>query len=216
MIETHVCPACPKKSYAAIVLGASAGGFKAYSTIFEALPVDFALPLLMVQHLHHEDEGAFALHLAKTSQLSVVEPCDKEHITPGQVYVAPAGYHMLVERNGDISLSTEEKVNWSRPSIDALFESAAEMWGSQLVAVILSGASSDGAAGIKAVKVSGGLTLAQNPASAEHSLMPQAAINTGFVDEVLTLDEIITRIISLNAPFLNTPVSKRSKASGVI
>lgn len=187
------------ENYKAVVMGASAGGFKAYSAIVAALPSDFALPLLLVQHLHRDDEGGFAQHLARMAKLSVVEPCDKEHITPGQIYLAPAGYHMLIERNGTVSLSTEEKVNWSRPSIDVLFESAAEVWGTQVVAVILSGASSDGAAGIRTIKSCGGLTLAQNPASAEQPLMPQAAIETGCVDEVLALEEIIRRIIALGA-----------------
>ena len=130
--------------------------------------------------------------------------------------MAPAGYHMLIERTGTISLSTEEKVNWSRPSIDVLFESAAEMWGDQVVAVILSGASSDGAAGIRMIKSFGGLTLAQNPATAEQPLMPQAAIDTGAVDEVLSLEEIIRRITALNVRSKKTHSNLAVTGSGVI
>jgi len=197
MTEMALNPAC-SRIYEAVVMGASAGGLKVFTAILAALPSDFALPVLMVQHLHREDDGAFAEYLARISKLPVVEPCDKEYIRPGRIYVAPAGYHMLVERNGTISLSIEEKVNWSRPSIDVLFESAAEMWGERVVAVILSGASRDGAAGIRMIKLFGGVTIAQIPATAEQPLMPQAAIETGYVDEMLTLEEIIQRISKLN------------------
>ncbi len=183
--------------YEAVVLGGSAGGFKVFSAIVDALPLDFALPVLLVQHLHHDDDGAFAEHLGAVSKLPVIEPCDKELITGGRVYVAPAGYHMLVEQNGTIALSIEEKVNWSRPSIDVLFESAARIWGEWVVAVILSGASNDGAAGIQAIKRAGGLTIAQRPESAEYPFMPQAAINSGAVAEVLTIGEAIARIAGL-------------------
>lgn len=184
----------------AVVMGGSAGGFKAFSAILEALPGDFALPVLLVQHLHRDDDGAFASHLATKSKLPVIEPCDKEPIAGGHVYIAPAGYHMLVEQNGTIALSTEEKINWSRPSIDVLFESAARFWGERVMAVILSGASNDGTSGILAVKAAGGLTIAQKPDSAEYPLMPQSAIESGAVDEVLLIEEIIFRIAGLRPP----------------
>jgi len=182
---------------ATVVMGGSAGGFAAFTTILAALPPDFALPILLVQHLHPNDAGAFALHLASATKLPVIEPCDKERIDRGQVYTAPADYHMLVERNGTVALSTEEKVHWSRPSIDVLFESAARALGERVIAVLLSGASVDGAAGIRAVKAAGGLTIAQDPATAEYPLMPRAAIDTGAVDEVLTVEEIGRRLAEL-------------------
>lgn len=185
--------------YDVVVMGASAGGFRAFTAILEALPADFPLPILLVQHLHAEDAGGFARHLASVSRMPVVEPDDKETIRPGWVHVAPAGYHMLVEHAGTIALSVDEKVNWSRPSIDVLFESAAEIWGDRVFAAILSGASNDGSAGILALKRAGALTIAQHPAEAEHSLMPQAAIDTGAVDEILTIDEIIARLIGMSA-----------------
>lgn len=189
-------PTCALRG-AAVVMGGSAGGFAAFTAILAALPPDFALPILLAQHLHPNDEGSFALHLANSSRLTVIEPCDKERIERGQVYTAPADYHMLVERNGTIALSTEEKVNWSRPSIDVLFESAAWALGERVIAVLLSGASVDGAAGIRAVKAAGGLTIAQDPATAEYPLMPRAAIDTGAVDEVLTVEEIGRRLVEL-------------------
>lgn len=178
------------RSWEAVVIGGSAGAFKAFSEIVRSLPADFALPLLLVQHLHPNDQGLFARNLAGIARLPVVEPCDKELIAPGCIYAAPADYHMLVERNGTIALSTGERVNWSRPSIDVLFESAALAWGERVIAVILTGASSDGTAGIRAVKAAGGLTIAQDPATAEYPLMPRAAIDSGAVDRVLTMAEL--------------------------
>jgi two-component system, chemotaxis family, protein-glutamate methylesterase/glutaminase len=189
-------PSCAFRG-AAVVMGGSAGGFTAVTSILAALSTDFALPILLVQHLHPNDEGSFSLHLASIARLPVIEPCDKERIERGQVYTAPADYHMLVERNGTIALSTEEKVHWSRPSIDVLFESAARALGERVIAVLLSGASVDGAAGIRAVKAAGGLTIAQDPATAEYPLMPRAAIDTGAVDEVLTVEEIGRRLVEL-------------------
>jgi two-component system, chemotaxis family, protein-glutamate methylesterase/glutaminase len=184
-------------SYKAIVMGGSAGGFEALSVILSSLPSDFDLPVLVVQHLHAGDAGSFARHLARATRLTVVEPCDKERIARGRVYVAPANYHMLVEQNQTIALSVDEKVNWSRPSIDVLFESAARAFGESMIAVILSGASADGAKGMLAVRKAGGLTIAQDPASAGIPVMPKSAIDAGGVGEVLGLEEIGQRLIEL-------------------
>lgn len=184
-------------SCAAIVIGGSAGSLAALEAILSALPADFAPPILVVEHLHASDDGAFARHLAHASVLPVIEPCDKDPIEGGRVYTAPANYHLLVEREGTISLSVSEKVNWSRPSIDVLFESASRVWRDALVAVILSGASADGAKGLGAVKAAGGRTFAQDPASAEIPFMPQAAIAAGAVDEVLPLAHIARRLLEL-------------------
>ncbi len=183
--------------YKAVVMGGSAGGFEALDAILSALPKDFMLPILVVQHLHPSDDGSFVRHVARTTRLSVVEPCDKERIGCGCVYAAPANYHMLVERNGTIALSVNEKINWSRPSIDVLFESAARVWGESLIAVILSGANNDGTKGMRAVKEAGGLAIVQEPASATTPVMPQAAIDAGAVNEVLELKEIGQRLIEL-------------------
>jgi len=171
-------------------VGGSAGGLDALADIFSGLPEDFGLPILVVQHLHPSDEGSFAQYLVRISRMPVIEPCDKEPIVPGRVYAAPANYHMLVEKSGCVGLSVDARVNWSRPSLDVLFESAAHAWGAFVVAVILSGANTDGAQGMKAVKSVGGLTIAQDPATAEASLMPQAAIDEAGVDEILTPEEI--------------------------
>ncbi len=190
-------PPCFVCHHKAVVMGGSAGGFKAFSAILSPLPPGFSLPILVVQHLRPDDDGLFAWHLANTTRLPVIEPCDKQQIERGHVYVAPANYHMLVEQSGTIALSVEEKVNWSRPSIDVLFESAALAWGERVIAILLSGANGDGAAGMLTIKESGGLTIAQDPTTAEYPVMPQAAIDRGAVDEILSLEEIGQRLVEL-------------------
>lgn len=178
------------EAFRAVVIGGSTGGVEALTAILPALPGDFALPVLLVQHLHPSDDGALAGHFGRECALPVIEPCDKERIERGRVYAAPANYHMLVERDGAISLSVDERVNWSRPSIDVLFESAARVRGKAVIAVILSGASADGAAGMHAIKAAGGLTMAQDPATAETPVMPQAAIDAGVIDEIMPAEDI--------------------------
>lgn len=198
-MRTQAAAQNPRPSSKVVVIGCSAGGFMALTGILSAILPDFALPVLVVQHLHPDDNGSFARHLAGTAGLPVIEACDKEQIQPGHIYTAPANYHMLLEQDGTIALTLDEKVNWSRPSIDVLFESAACALGPRLIAVILSGANTDGAAGVCAIKAAGGLVLAQDPATAEFPVMPQAAIGTGAVDEVLPLQEIGQRLAELGA-----------------
>jgi two-component system, chemotaxis family, protein-glutamate methylesterase/glutaminase len=181
----------------AVVIGGSAGAGVPLGVILSTLPADCELSILIVQHLHASDGGSFAEHMAGMTRLSVVEPCDKARIERGRVYTAPANYHMLVEREGTICLSVDERVAWSRPSIDVLFESAVLAWGEAVVAVILSGANADGTKGMRAVKEGGGLTIAQSPASAEYPVMPQAAISAGAVSEVLCAEDIGRRLAKL-------------------
>jgi two-component system chemotaxis response regulator CheB len=183
--------------YDSVVIGGSAGGIQACSAILAALPPGFAMPVLLVQHLHPGEKGAFSRHMGSVARLPVIEAGDKDLIEPGRVYIAPADYHMRIAMDRTISLSREEKVHRSRPSIDVLFESAALVLGKKVIAVILSGASADGTAGLQAIKAAGGLTLAQDPAMAEFPLMPRTAINTGAVDEVLTTEEIGQRLLAL-------------------
>ncbi|HPQ67500.1 MAG TPA: chemotaxis protein CheB [bacterium] len=174
----------------AIVIGASAGGFAALTELFSVFPADFNLPILVVEHLHHEDNGRFSYHLGEITPIPVIEPCDKEQIKSGCIYVAPANYHMLAESDGTIALSIDPKVGWSRPSIDVLFESAAHLWKNKLIAVILTGANADGAKGMKMVKEFGGTMVAQDPTTAESPSMPQYAINMAGITNVLSLQEI--------------------------
>jgi two-component system chemotaxis response regulator CheB len=184
-------------SYEAAVIGASAGGGKALDGILGRLPAGFTLPLLIVQHLHPTDDGCFAEQLAARNNRCVVSPCDKQRIEPGWIYVAPPDYHMLVEKSRSIALSVDEKVMWSRPSIDVLFDSAARVWKQGLIAILLSGANSDGAEGMRTVWSFGGLTIAQDPLTAEHPVMPQAAIELGVVQEVLDIPQIAGRLAEL-------------------
>jgi two-component system chemotaxis response regulator CheB len=179
-------------------MGASAGGLQALAIILGGLESDFTLPILVVQHLHATDDGRFAAHLGDLTTLEVVEPCDKEPIVAGQVYVAPANYHMLVETDETIALSIDERVNHSRPSIDVLFESAAHVFGARLIAVILSGASHDGALGMCAVNAHGGLAIAQDPEGAEHPVMPRAAIQAAGIQTVLPPRGIAERLSELS------------------
>ena len=188
-----------KHRYRGIVIGGSAGGTVALDALLAGLAPSFGLPLLVVQHLHATDGGAFVRHLERVARLRVAEVVDKCPVEPGCIYAAPADYHMLVERNDTISLSIDGRVNWSRPSIDVLFESAAMAWGCSAVAVILSGANSDGANGIQAIHRAGGFTIAQDPRTAEVPTMPRAAIDTGAIDEILGPGQMAAALIRLGS-----------------
>lgn len=177
-------------SYRAIVMGASAGGLNAIMTIVSALPADFKLPIVVVQHLSPISDSYWISHIDRASAVTVKEADEKEKIEGGVVYVAPPNYHLMIERNETLSLSVDVKVNYARPSIDVLFESAADAYKDQLIGVVLTGSNSDGAAGLRRIKSYGGLAVAQQPDTAESSFMPAAAIEATEVDYILTLSEI--------------------------
>lgn len=176
--------------YDAIVIGTSAGGLFALSSIVEILPADFQLPIIVVQHRSKEERTLLEEVLQAKSKIRIKQADEKEKIERGIVYFAPADYHLLIERDHTFSLSCDERVNFSRPSIDVLFETAAEVYATKLLAIILTGANSDGAAGIKYVRKLGGTTIAQDPASAQFQDMPAAAIHTGYVEHIFTLEKI--------------------------
>lgn len=173
--------------YDAIVIGASAGGFAALSHLLPRLPQSLPQTVVVVQHLHPEGGEYMVEFLDQHSSLPVKEAEDKEQLMPGVVYIAPAQYHLLIERDRTFSLSIDDKVNYSRPSIDVLFESAAQVYGPRLIGLILTGANADGAAGLAQIKARGGLTVVQDPGTAEVSYMPQAAIDASQVDHILDL-----------------------------
>jgi two-component system chemotaxis response regulator CheB len=183
----------------AIVLGSSAGGLQALQAALGPLPATFPAPLIAVQHLHRDDHGRFAAHLDESLELAVVEAVDKLPLRAGRLHVAPANYHLLVERDQSLALSVDPKVNWTRPSIDVLFESAARVFGAELVAVVLSGANRDGAQGLRQVTTRGGRGLVQDPATAANPVMPQAALDHGCVDaeDVLPAQLIGGRLLAL-------------------
>lgn len=174
----------------AIVIGASAGALEALSTILPRLPAAYPLPVMVVVHLPAGKDCRLAELLSAKCQVRVREAEDKEPIEAGAVYLAPPDYHLLVEANDRLSLSSEEPINYSRPSIDVLFESAADVYGSGLIGVVLTGANNDGAAGLSIIRRAGGTVIVQRPDLAQSSPMPRAALEACPEALVLSLPEI--------------------------
>jgi two-component system chemotaxis response regulator CheB len=183
--------------YKAIVIGVSSGGMNALKIILPSLPADFALPVIIVQHVGARSDGTWIELLNNISPLRIKEADEKEKIEKGNVYVAPPNYHLLVEKDETFSLSVDEKVNYARPAIDVLFESAAEAYKDELIGIILTGSNSDGTAGIEKIKMHGGLTIAQDPETAESSYMPASAIATNKIDHVLSIEKIINLLLKI-------------------
>ncbi len=176
-----------------IVIGCSAGGVKAICKLLSQWPISESHAIVIVQHIA-EDSKDMAEIISMRLHNKVQEAEDKQFIAANSIYLAPPGYHLLIEEDKSFSLSFDEKVKFSRPSIDVLFKSAAECYQTHLIAMILTGTNNDGSLGVKAVKEYGGLTIAQNPNEAEYSYMPQAGINTGCIDYILDLENIINTI----------------------
>jgi two-component system chemotaxis response regulator CheB len=176
--------------FRAVVAGVSAGGGQALPCLLGMLEPDFALSLVIVQHLHPLQDDYYIGRLAEACRLQVKEAEEKEGVQPGVIYLAPANYHLLIEADRTFSLCAGEKVNFSRPSIDVLFETAAEAYGTELIGVILTGASRDGAAGLRRIKENGGLAVVQDPRSAEFPLMPQSALEMTRADYVRSIEQI--------------------------
>ncbi len=183
--------------YSAVVIGVSAGGMNALGQILPLLPEGFPLPVIIVQHVSPQSDNYMIHHFNKLSKIQVKEADEKEEIKPGVAYFAPPNYHLLVEENFTFSLSTEERVNFSRPSVDVLFESALDAYCSNLIGIVLTGANNDGSKGLKKIKECGGLAIVQNPKDAEVSAMPEAALRLTKVDHVLKVSEIATFLINL-------------------
>ncbi|AZG36277.1 MULTISPECIES: chemotaxis protein CheB [Shewanella] len=181
---------CNNIHYRAVVIGASAGGLAAVGAILAELKSTFCIPILLAQHISPHVESHLATHFAAKTALAVKEAEDKDPIKRGSLYIAPSNYHLLVGFDGCTALSIDPPVNYSRPSIDVLFESAADYFGNELIGIILSGANSDGAAGLKKIKQRGGLTVVQSLDSAEVKTMPQAAIEAANADHILSLKDI--------------------------
>lgn len=184
------------RPYDAIVIGSSSGGLKTLESLVRKIPAN-CIPIIIVQHIRDDVECFLADYLDKISQAKVKEAESNEVIERGFVYIAPPGYHLLIEMNKTLSLSVHERVNFSRPSIDVLFESAAYAYQHKLIGIILSGANSDGAAGLKTIKELNGLTIVENPLTAESPYMPEAAISATECDHVFDQDHIVKFILSL-------------------
>lgn len=177
-------------SYEALVIGASAGGIEALCKIFSDLREDFPLAIIIVQHRAVDDDGFLCEYLNKTFNLNIKEAQPYEKIKPQWIYLAPAGYHLLVERDKTLSLSTAPPVNYAIPSINVLFESAAVCYKNLLIGVILTGGNNDGSAGLLKIKQQGGLTLVQDPLTATVDVMPKEALKSTEVDNIIALNDI--------------------------
>ena len=181
-----------------VVVGASFGGFDALKVLLGALPGTFPVPLAIVQHQGSPGAGLATL-LQRYTPLVVADAEDKEDLLPGVAYVAPPGYHLLVEP-GSVALSVDPPVSHARPSIDVLFESAADVYGPGAIGVVLTGTGQDGAAGLARIKLRGGRTIVQDPATATRGAMPRAALASTIVDWILPLDMIGPRLVELLGP----------------
>ena len=194
-----------------IVMGGSLGGMQSVQSIVHALPADFALPIVIALHRPADDQDLLTPLVGRGCALRVREVTDKDPIEAGCIYVAPADYHVLVEADC-LSLSVDERVNHARPSIDVLFESAAQTYGARSIGVILSGAGVDGARGAAAIERGGGIVLIENPATAFRSDMPAAALAATAAPMNLPLPQIAATLCELARKNLNG-VSNASRST---
>jgi len=178
------------RPFEAVVMGSSAGGLHALITVLSPLPNNFPLPIIIVQHLHPHSDNYLPHLLTTKTGLTVKQADEKEPILNSMVYLAPPNYHLLVEQDKTFSLSTEGPVNFARPSIDVLFESAVDAYRRRLIGIILTGANHDGDYGVKKIKKIGGYVIVQDPQTAEADAMPKAAIAAASVDQILPLEQI--------------------------
>lgn len=180
-----------------VVIGGSAGGVAALLTLLAPLPAGYRLPIVVVLHLLPRHESRLAGVLAHRLRLPVGEARDKAPIAPGQVHLASADYHLLIERDRSFAYSSEPPVNFARPSIDVLMTSAADAYGPALAGILLTGANMDGAEGMAAIGAAGGLTLVQHPRDADVATMPAAAIARSTPDHILPLQDIHPLLLAL-------------------
>ena len=185
-------------NFKAIVIGGSAGSFQGIAKILSHVPEDFQLPIIMCLHRLKHVRNGFIEALSIKSIKDVIEPYDKESIKQGKVYLAPANYHLSIELGHHFSLSTEEMVNNSRPSIDITLETASYTYKNKLIGILLSGANKDGALGMKRIKDTGGVTIVQDPNDCMIDTMPSAALAMAKIDYTLSIDGIIKFLIEMN------------------
>jgi two-component system chemotaxis response regulator CheB len=186
-----------QEKYQVIVIGGSAGAMMALVELLPDFPADFPVPIVIAVHLHPRQDNAHIERLAEHCALRVKEADEKESIQAGAIYLAPPNYHLLIENDRTFSLSIDERVNYARPSIDVLFETAAHVYGPQTIGVVLTGANNDGANGLRLIKERGGLAIVQDPRMAESAFMPRAALETTPVDHVLAVPEIGKMLVKI-------------------
>ncbi|MCK5719719.1 MAG: chemotaxis protein CheB [Thiomargarita sp.] len=192
--------------YEAVVIGSSAGGIKALTSVLSALPAEFPLPIIIVQHLHPHSDSYLAHILGSKCELQVKQADEKETIQKGVVYIAPPNYHLLIEDDYTFSLTIDAPVNFARPAVDVLFETAIYAYQNKIIGIILTGANSDGGKGAEYIKDAGGYMIVQDPKTAEAEAMPRAAIAATEVDKILPIEQvgpyllqIVNRSIRLNS-----------------
>jgi two-component system, chemotaxis family, protein-glutamate methylesterase/glutaminase len=194
--------------YAIAVVGTSWGGLAALRELVAALPDDLPMPIVLIQHRHKLSDNALPQLLQDKTSLRVSEVEDKAPIEPGAIYVAPADYHLLIEPDF-FTLSVEEPIRYSRPSIDLTFSTAADSYGAKAIGAVLTGANADGAEGLRRIAERGGLTLVQEPATAESPAMPTAALKAAPASRVLAIGAI-GRLIGEMSRLLEPPRSSRA------
>lgn len=177
-----------------IVIGASYGGMEAIKVILNDLPSDFKIPVFIVLHIGNNNINTYISILNTENNVTVKEAGEKEAIKERTVYFAPPNYHLQVENRYTLSLSTAEKVNFSRPSIDVLFETAAWIFGNELIGILLTGSNSDGAEGLKIIHEYGGITIVENPETAHARTMPEAGIKKSQPNYILNIEDISKKI----------------------
>ena len=182
----------------AIVIGVSSGGMSAMKVMFSLLPKDFNIPIIIVQHINARSDSHWITLLNEKSNLHIKEADEKEKIESGNIYIAPPNYHLLIEKDKTFSLTIDQRVNFARPSIDVLFESAAEAYQNKLIGIVLTGSNNDGTNGIKRIKECGGLAIVQDPKTAESAYMPASAIAAIEPDYVLPLENIVELLIKMD------------------
>jgi two-component system chemotaxis response regulator CheB len=175
-MTAKLTPPAEHQAPEAVLIGGSAGAIEVVALLLEALPLDFATPIVVLIHLPRHTPSALAAALGGKCRLALREPLDKEPLAPSTVYLAPPNYHLLIDPGPSFALSVDEPVNFSRPSIDVLFQSAADVLGPRCAGVILSGANPDGARGLRAIQQAGGLVAVQDPGDAAQGTMPKAAL----------------------------------------
>jgi two-component system chemotaxis response regulator CheB len=181
-----------------VIIGGSAGSLNALLQILPDLPVFKSYALVIVLHRRGTDDLTLEglIKLKAQTPVTIIE--DKVELKSGFIYVAPSNYHLLFEKNNLFALDTSEKVNYSRPSIDVSFESAAEVYGPNLIGILLSGSNTDGTAGLKAIQNAGGIVIIQDPKSAEMPYMPSNAILNITADYILNTEDILKFIIAID------------------
>jgi two-component system chemotaxis response regulator CheB len=183
---------------ALVIIGGSSGSLDAILKILPKLSLDFVIPVIIVMHRNIASDTVLEEVLASRTHLKVIQAQEKEEISKGYIYVAPPDYHLLIEKNHTLSLDYSEKINYSRPSIDVSFESAADIYREKLACIILSGANGDGAKGIVYANSTGSKIIIQDPAEAIVPFMPEQAIEHTSLNNVLSIKEIISFLNSLN------------------